>query len=101
MNSKNFGIMENERIIRIREVCTHYNLEPEFISRLRDYGLLTVVSKEEDEFVDESRLADLETILHLHYDLEINLEGIDAISHMLKRMREMQKELTALRNRLG
>jgi hypothetical protein len=39
--------------------------------------------------------------MHLHQDLDINLEGIDAISHLLKRMHDMQRELNMLKNKLG
>ncbi len=93
--------MDEERIILITEVCRHYSLDPDFIRVLREYGLLEVIRRNEEEFLQEEQLSDLETLMHLHYDLEINMEGIDAISHLLRRVKEMQRELTLLRNRLG
>ena len=35
-----------------------------------------------------------------YYDLSINMEGIDAIHHLLARMEEMQREIHSLRGRL-
>ena len=93
--------MDHEKVISLSEVCTHYKVEVTFIRTLGDYGLIQIIEQENEAFVDAEALAELETILHLHYDLEINLEGIDAISHLLKKVREMQRELTLLRNKLG
>jgi hypothetical protein len=39
--------------------------------------------------------------MRLHYDLDINLEGIEAITCLLDRVRSMQEEIRELRNRLG
>jgi chaperone modulatory protein CbpM len=36
----------------------------------------------------------------MYYDLSINMEGIDAIHHMLERMDDMRREITSLRKQL-
>ncbi|MEX1131718.1 MAG: chaperone modulator CbpM [Flavobacteriales bacterium] len=36
----------------------------------------------------------------MHYDLEINLEGLEAISHLLDQMDAAQQEARELRERL-
>jgi hypothetical protein len=38
--------------------------------------------------------------MRLHYDLDINLEGIEAITSLLNRVKSMQEEIRELRNRL-
>jgi hypothetical protein len=93
--------MENNRFINVSHVCEHYNIELTFVRSLQEYGLIELVRTDEAECIEESKLSELERLLHLHYDLDINLEGIDAISHLLKRVEEMQKELIILKNRLG
>ena len=35
-----------------------------------------------------------------HYDLEINLEGIEVIDHLLHRVKNLQDEITELQNKL-
>jgi DNA-binding transcriptional MerR regulator len=50
--------------------------------------------------VDAEHLPDVERILHLHQELDINLEGIDAILQLLKRLEKAEQEMAALRNRL-
>ena len=36
----------------------------------------------------------------MHYDLKINLEGIDAIYHLLNKIETLQQNLTATQNKL-
>jgi len=67
---------------------------------LQDYGLVQVTTVEQRVFIDADDLSDVERIIHLHQDLDINLEGIDAIMQLLKRLEKAQEELTTLRNRL-
>ncbi len=93
--------MERAKVISITEVCHHYQLEKDFLKSLNELGLIPLIEEANQQFVEEDHLKELEMILHLHYDLDINLEGIDAISHLLLRMEEMQREIRQLRGRLG
>jgi len=93
--------MEEEKYIALTRICTCYEVEPQFFEHLADFGLIEVISREEDRFIDREHLSELETLIRLHYELDINYAGLDAISHMLKRMREMQKEMNELRNKLN
>jgi hypothetical protein len=38
--------------------------------------------------------------MRMHYDLDINMEGIDVISHLLKRIHNLQDELRITQNKL-
>ena len=57
-------------------------------------------TEKENVFVDEEELQKLEQLMHLHYDLNINLEGIDAINNLLAKLDAAQNELMMLKNRL-
>ena len=39
-------------------------------------------------------------MMRLHYELDINMEGIDAISNLLLKIDNLQQELTAAKNKL-
>ncbi len=93
--------METENLITLEKVCELYEVEPDFIVALNDFGLLDFIVVEEIKFVNKEQIGDLERMMRLHYDLEINMAGIDAISHLLQRVHEMQRELISLKNRLG
>jgi hypothetical protein len=36
----------------------------------------------------------------MHYDLNINVEGIEAITHLLARVEKMQQEIISLKNKI-
>lgn len=93
--------MENERLVALETLCNCYKVDTSFIQSLNEYGLLEITRTGQTECVDKDCLAEVETMINLHYELEINMEGIDAISHLLKRVKEMQKEISILKTRLG
>jgi FAD synthase len=93
--------MENERLISLQNLCEHYNIEVSFIRSLDEYGLIQIIRTDNRECLEEGSLGEIERLMRMHYDLEINLAGIDAISHLLNKMADLQKELASLRNRLA
>ncbi len=92
--------MQTEYLISIKEFCTSHNIEISFIDSLQQNGLIQITTIEETGFVDADQMQKLEKFIRLHYDLDINLEGIETITHLLQRINAMQDEITALRNRL-
>lgn len=82
------------------EFCLHHNIEISFIYSLRDSGLLEVVASEERLFVPIEQLAHLEKLARLHFNLNINLEGLETINHLLDKINEMQHHIVHLSNRL-
>ena len=47
-----------------------------------------------------SQLPEVERYSRMYYDLSINMEGIDAIHHLLERMESMRKEINSLQSQL-
>ncbi len=92
--------MQQEHLISTEEFCTHYHVEYSFIDSLQQYGLIEITRVNESAFIDTEKLNEIEKLVRLHYDLDINLEGIEAITYLLNRIKNMQSEITTLRNRL-
>lgn len=92
--------MENEEMIRIELICTGYNVEPSFIDSLQDFGLIEIRTIDESKFLDATKINDLEKMIRLHYDLDINIEGIETIFHLLEQINRLQDDLNELRNKL-
>jgi hypothetical protein len=92
--------MENEKLITMAEFCTHYRVEPSFIHSLVEFGLIEITTIEETHYLLKDRIREVEKMIRMHYELDINVEGIEAISHLLQRIDHLQEELTSLRNRL-
>ena len=92
--------MENEQLIPADQFCGTYEIEFSFIDSLQQYGLIETTTVEHTTLIPYSQLQKLEQLVRLHYDLNINLEGIDAIIHLLERVKRMQNEIVSLRNKL-
>ncbi len=89
-----------KNLISADEFCIHHNIEFSFIRNLSDFGLLETVKVQKTEFIPEDQLEKLERMLRLHQELDINLEGIDTIDHLLDRMNDLQSQIVDLKNRL-
>ena len=90
-----------KKLIPATEFCANYNVSISFIRSLQETGLMETTTIEETEYIPASRLQELEKIVRLYYDMDINLEGIESIIHLLRRIDSMQDEITFLRNRLS
>jgi len=101
--NRNFKIrsMKTENLISVNEFCVNHNIEISFISSLQQTGLIEITNIEETEFINAGQLQQLEKFICFYYELDINLEGIETIHHLLGRINSMQDEIMALRNRLG
>lgn len=91
--------MQNELII-ISEYCSKCHIEPSFIDMLHEGGLIDIQTDDGKRYLTFSQLPDVERYSRMYYDLSINMEGIDAIHHLLEQIEEMQKEIHSLRGRL-
>ena len=92
--------MTKPRLIPAQEICRIYHVEYSFVNALKDYGLLDITRQADDSYIHEDQLEDLERLLTLHYEMDINVEGIEAIAHILQRFKKLQDEMKVLKNRL-
>lgn len=92
--------MSDEEMIPLESFCTYYQVERSFIETLESYGLVSISSREEKRFISVEEVVELEKFSRLHYDLNINVPGIDALKHLLEKIKELQLETDNLRARL-
>lgn len=92
--------MNSKNLIQIKQFCIYHEIENTFITELNNYGLVEIIIHEQDEYLQPEQLPAIEKMIRLHYDLKINLEGIDAIYHLLNKIEVLQQNLTATQNKL-
>ena len=92
--------MNLENLIPIPQLCSHYELEMSFFVNLSEIGLLQITTVETMSYIDLDSIQKVEKMIHLHQDLEVNIEGIDVVFNLLQKMDSLQNEVTALKNRL-
>jgi hypothetical protein len=92
--------MQTKYLIAVDEFCTNHNIEISFISSLQQTGLIKITTIKESGFIDADQLKQLEQFVNFYYELDINLEGIETITHLLKQLDNNQHEIRCLTNRL-
>ncbi|HLK28319.1 MAG TPA: chaperone modulator CbpM [Puia sp.] len=93
--------MPDQDLISVTEFCESHHLQFGFIESLQQYGLIEMTTVEQTSFVHDSELPKLEQFARLHHELDINFEGMEAITHLLQRMDEMHHEIIKLKNKLS
>ncbi len=91
--------MQNDLII-VSDYCDKCHIDTSFIDLLEENGLIDLCREDGGRYLYVAQLPEVERYSRLYYDLSINMEGIDAIRHLLARMDEMQKEIDRLHARL-
>ncbi len=92
--------MMNTYYITIKDFCSSHEIEESFVFTLSEYDLVTVEIQEQEHYIHQEELPKLEKMVRLHQDLGINLEGLEAIHHLLEKVEQMQSEVNLLKNKL-
>lgn len=79
-----------------KECVALYNIEIHFFDALVESGLIAVVAEQDEFYLDFEELNNLEHYVNLHYDLEINVAGIEVISRLLQTVKQLQEENKSL-----
>lgn len=90
----------NERISR-EELVKIYNIEITFFDDLVSYGLLNIETENDVKYLLYEDLSDFEKFTNWHYDLDVNLPGLEVINNMLTKMKELQNRNRELMNKLN
>jgi len=75
-------------------------VEDEFIHSLHEAGLVKITEVDKQAFIPETELQKLEKMIRLHNELEINVAGIEAITHLLQRVEQLHERMQQMHNRL-
>jgi chaperone modulatory protein CbpM len=92
--------MPTEHLIPADKFCAYHHIEFSFIRNMQEFGLIEIKQVKDTSYIPEDQLEKAEQMIRLYNDLEINAEGIDTITHLLRRINRMQAEITVLKNKL-
>lgn len=88
-------------LISVDEFCGHYKVEINFIKSLEEFGLIKTRSVKKSMFINIDDLTGLERYIRLYKELEINPEGLHAVSHLLNQLEFLQNKIAALNNEIS
>jgi chaperone modulatory protein CbpM len=92
--------MEAEEIIPLEIFCSYYQVEQSFLETLESHGLISITHRENKPFILREEMVELEKYSRMYYELQINVPGIEALNHLLERIKKLQQESESLKNRL-
>src|SRR5579872_7299855 len=92
--------MSSEELISAREFCTYHHVELSFLDQLHESGLIGMTIRDGAVFLSAGEMTVVEKFARWHYELSINPEGIEALSHVLGRLERLLEENRTLRTRL-
>jgi hypothetical protein len=91
--------MKTADLISTSDFCLFHDVEINFVELLQEADLIKVTIVNKDTFIPKTELQKLEKLINL-YQLGINVEGLEAISHLLDRFEKTQEDLRYLKNKL-
>jgi len=89
-----------KQLISIHKICETYQIPESFFEELTAFDLLPVHRETQEPMIEENQLPQVEKLMRLHFDLHINMEGIDVIINLLNQIEQMQDEINELKKRL-
>jgi chaperone modulatory protein CbpM len=92
--------MPAEEIIPLELFCSFYQVEQTFLETLESHGLISITYKENQRFILREEMVELEKYSRMYYELQINVPGIEALNHLLDRIKMLQQESESLKSRL-
>lgn len=93
--------MEREEYILVSHYCEQTSTPIDFIDSLCEYGFIEIQVYENQQYVAPHSIVEIERVNRLYHELGINLEGIDALNHLLDKVNRLERELKIVRERLG
>ena len=93
--------MKKEEMFSANDFCFSHSIEISFIHSLEESGLIEVIVSGGILCIPVRQIKHLEKLVRFHHDMDINLEGIEAISYLLERVHEMQQEVLILNSKLS
>jgi len=92
--------MKTKKLIAVDEFCKNNDIEISFVNSLEENGLIEITKIEETSFFNYEQLQELDRYIRFCYELNIDLDGIDAIKHLFRRVNEMCDKIVSLQNRV-
>jgi hypothetical protein len=79
--------------ISVIQFSQYHQIEPQFVIDLYQNGLVVLEKRNHEYFIEEENLTHVERFIKFHYDLGVNLEGLEVIHHLLNQIEVLQKQI--------
>ena len=88
------------KTISVHKFCLTYHVPQSFIDSLYSYELIELIEIKTDKHIQIEDINRIERLMRMHYELNVNFEGLDIISNLINQIKTLQEDVTILRNRI-
>ena len=92
--------MNLDQVVSIESLCNHSAIEPTYFNHLTEYGLIEMITNDDIQYIHLEQVSEVEKIIRIYHELHVNMEGVDIVFDLLRKIVELQDELSRTHNRL-
>lgn len=92
--------MKSDDFIFIDDICTHYQVKQTFIHALHESDIIHLKAVKRKYYLPVKEINEFEKMRRLHYEMDINLEGLAVVQNLLTKIEKLQFDKHHLKNRL-
>jgi len=89
------------KTISVEQFCTRHDISQSFIDDLFTFELVEVLIIERSKHIKVSDINKIDRLKRIHYDLDVNFEGLDVINNMMDEIIGLNKDIIDLKNRIS
>ncbi len=87
--------------ISVQQFCLHHDIPQSFIDTLYTFELIELIETKEEKYIQVDSIDRLESLMRIHYDLNVNMEGLDIINNLMSQIQSLKNEVEDLNRRLN
>ncbi len=87
--------------ISVKQFCSFHDIPDSFIRDLNDFQLIQVIEEDDTQYIPVDEVDKVERMMRLHFQLNVNIEGIDIINNLNEQISILQKEVEDLKRKLA
>lgn len=88
------------KTISVHQFCIHYDIPQSFINSLSNFDLIELIEIEKAKHIQIEDINRIEKLMRMHFDLQVNFEGLDIINNLINQINTLQEDIALLRNKI-
>lgn len=92
--------MSEKDILKLEKFCELYEVPTSFVDSLNQFELIRLTTIDDEMYIENEEFPIIEKYIRMHYDLDINMEGLDVINNLLQKIEALKKQVVLLENEL-
>ncbi|MFZ4262628.1 chaperone modulator CbpM [Sphingobacterium sp. HJSM2_6] len=87
-------------LYNVIDICESNRIDQSFIDELQQNGLIEIVIAEDQTYLLEEQVLLVEKFAIWYYDLELNVQGIEVVQHLVQKISQLQEEVRLLKSNI-